>query len=552
MVSKRDAALMPDAEKNVPSSRPRAASSSSGSSLLSIVQCSSSIITRLGIYLFLRWVPSSLAWPAIPIAFAVYALCWLIKQPASSSSRAANELQQLANGVDVQGEKMGKSVGNKHNAEDNSARGASWFSAARSLISGISHPHSPRINTLSLLLLHALPFLLFLDSYSSPYLFPSHYAHSLLFNRVASISPTSAKIHVRWPEPIPLFEGLAEDVPGSGVLRDGMTRVERPFRVVYREVVGPSGMGGVNRWERGPLVEVKEENDWTATVTLGNLWPATQYEYRLAWAHNNTFVDPQRLVDFESDWTQALSLRSPSPSAWLGASPPQFVGGTLRTWPDPRAGRGMGGLVVASSLDEDQDEEDVYGDRVPVDDPNHFKFLTSSCVKPDFPYRVDSFPLWSWALRLLPSPPWSTGETDSWGKRNVIRGFDLMWERYLKDKAQSNVRFLLQLGDLIYADVPRLPSSPSLETYRTLYRNLFASPSFRRVMRHIPMIGIYDDHEIKNNWAGRTGEGGELPEFAEEGAGGGKAWREYVGGGNPESVGGEGENWYTFRYGAEA
>lgn len=151
------------------------------------------------------------------------------------------------------------------------------------------------------------------------------------------------------------------------------------------------------------------------------------------------------------------------------------------------------------------------------------------------------------AFQKAPSGKLSlSAETDGWGKRNIIKGLDLLYERYVRGKAQTNARFLLQLGDLIYADVPRF-GGPSLSHYRKLYRNLFASSSFRRVVRAIPMIGIYDDHEVKNNWAGLTESGDVIKEFPT----GNKAWSEYVGISNPKSLE-PGENYYTFRYGSEA
>lgn len=207
----------------------------------------------------------------------------------------------------------------------------------------------------------------------------------------------------------------------------------------------------------------------------------------------------------------------------------------------------MGGLALAPTF---ATEEDVLGDQVPINDPNHFKFVTSSCVKPDFPYSPASFPVWNWALQLLrpSSSSSSSGDAhaDTFARRNVVKGFDLMYDRYIRGKDQPNVRFFLQLGDLIYADVPKRFSTAVVQGYRKLYRNLFASASFRRVFERIPMIGIYDDHEVKNNWAGLTTEGKVIEEFPPANT----AWQEYVGRANPDSLE-EGEHHFTFRYGSE-
>ncbi|CAO1637818.1 unnamed protein product [Parajaminaea phylloscopi] len=560
MPSKRDAALMPDAQVQR-GSRSAAPARQLSRSLTDVLQCICSVLVRLGVFLFLRWIPSSLAWPALPVAFGGYVLTWLIKD--YSVRRLLRSWQNVPGGSDLQSladkveatkkKKIGKTIGNEHRAEPPASSSVSLLSAVRSLVTGISIP-SRNVNIFNFGI-HLLAFALFFDSYASPYLFPSHYEHNLIFHRVADVGPTHAKVHLRWPEPVPLFEGLEEVAPGSGVLRDGLQRVTKPFRLVYRELSFSAGTTtsaaslAVTRWERGPLIELTPEDEWTSTVTIGNLWPSTTYQYRLAWAHNNTFVSSHRLLDFESEWPTLRNERT--------EESPATVGGYFRTWPDPRAGKGLGGLAIAPSAGDDEDDE--YGDKVPVDDPNHFKFITTSCVKPDFPYSPSQFVAWNWLLRLLPSPrdlfpQWSrsdaaiklSAKTDGWAKRNVIKGFDLLYERYVQDGARSNARFLLQLGDLIYADVPRFGGA-TLAHYRKLYRNLFASASFRRVFEAIPMIGIYDDHEVKNNWAGLTEDGQVIKEFPS----GNKAWSEYVGKANPEPLE-AGENYYTFRYGSEA
>lgn len=393
-----DVALMPDAvEKkskrkakgqhgqNGTSAHPvsQAANSSLSRSLLDVLQFLASLLLRLGVFIFLRWIPTSLAWPVLPAAYGTYVLVWLIKDRSVrrlirswENASAASDLRKIASDVKVSETAIGDQVGNSHNAEGVSAITSSHLAQKPSsslsakiaaLVTGLSVA-SKRTNLLNLAL-HTLVFAFFIDSYASPYLFPSHYEHNLIFHRVGDIGPTHAKVHLRWPEPIPLFEGLEEDVQGSGVLRDGMQRVEKPFRLVYREIVsasegGRSLLGGNNRWERGPLIPLDPETDWTSSVTLNNLWPNTEYEYRLAWGHNNTFVSPHRLIEFEQTFT--FSMNNENADSLLSGSERNFVGGKFRTWPDPRTGQGLGGLSVAPALDV----EDENGELVPVDDPN--------------------------------------------------------------------------------------------------------------------------------------------------------------------------------------
>ncbi|KAL8719336.1 MAG: hypothetical protein Q9225_003657 [Loekoesia sp. 1 TL-2023] len=101
-------------------------------------------------------------------------------------------------------------------------------------------------------------------------------------------------------------------------------------------------------------------------------------------------------------------------------------------------------------------------------------FLTSSCIKPRFPYNPLSHPL---------SMP---------GFRHLAK-----WIPTLK------ASFMLFLGDFIYIDVPRrLGSDP--ETYRREYRQVYSSPDWPSVSQDLPWIHVLDDHEIANDWDGNT------------------------------------------------
>ncbi|KAL8848977.1 MAG: hypothetical protein Q9221_006008 [Calogaya cf. arnoldii] len=101
-------------------------------------------------------------------------------------------------------------------------------------------------------------------------------------------------------------------------------------------------------------------------------------------------------------------------------------------------------------------------------------FLTSSCIKPRFPYNPLSHPLSMPGFRHLAS-----------------------WLPSLQ------ASFMLFLGDFIYVDVPRrLGSDP--ETYRREYRQVYSSPDWPSVSKDLPWIHVLDDHEIENDWDGNT------------------------------------------------
>ncbi|KAL8677184.1 MAG: hypothetical protein Q9186_006360 [Xanthomendoza sp. 1 TL-2023] len=101
-------------------------------------------------------------------------------------------------------------------------------------------------------------------------------------------------------------------------------------------------------------------------------------------------------------------------------------------------------------------------------------FLTSSCIKPRFPYKPFSHPL-------------------------AMPGFKHL-AKWLPDLKAS---FMLFLGDFIYIDVPRR-FGVDPETYRREYRQVYSSPDWPSVSKDLPWIHVMDDHEIANDWDGNT------------------------------------------------
>ncbi|WFD26815.1 alkaline phosphatase [Malassezia nana] len=460
------------------------------SKLLLVVQGVCSIVFRLLAFFFLRVLPGGFGFYAIHVYLGYLAMWILYDLHMSGHSRPVRL-------------------------------------SLRAMLLGHSTP-SRRFNLLQLVL-HTLLLLFVLDLYYGPHMFPSHREASLRFARMGAISPNAATIHVRYPTPLPPLSGLWESgIEGQDVLTDASEINEAPVRVVWRRVVASqdaapavAAVRDARRWERGPRLRLTNETDWTATATLENLWPATQYEWRLAFVHNNTFAPlPERPISFV-------------------------------TWPDPRLSAYRKSMFRPSNV--------TVEESVPFDDPNHFKFASVSCIKPDFPYHPAQFWAWNWLLQAFGIGAGPGGIS----LRNRVRGFDLMADRLVDRTGRlPGIRFLLELGDLIYADVPRY-EGPDIQSYRKLYRNLFASASFQRVYRSIPILGIYDDHEVVNNWTG-GGFGSDTPVNETEAeaqvtesspplgmVSGLQAWSEYVGAANPKPQT-AGEHYYSFRYGDSA
>ncbi|KAH9056623.1 PhoD-like phosphatase-domain-containing protein [Lactarius vividus] len=273
---------------------------------------------------------------------------------------------------------------------------------------------------------------------------------------------------------------------------------EHHVRVQWR----PLAAAADDRWKDGPILHLRPESDWTNTTKLTKLWPSTEYEYTLA--------DIERRI-------------LPYPT-----SPIRF-----RTFPDSR-------LLTGS----------------------HFRFVASSCLKPNFPYapfqnrRIKGFDLL--ADYLFPEPavidtpkavPDSVASDNSTESPNPLK-INVDIHANLSVSAVQDVipatehavptEFMLFLGDFVYADVPTYHGD-STHAYRRLYRRNYNSPSFRKIYERLPIIHTYDDHEIINNYAGQSND---TPPFANAD----DAFRIYNGGGNYDSHT-PGEHYHDFRYG---
>ncbi|MDQ3643938.1 MAG: alkaline phosphatase D family protein [Actinomycetota bacterium] len=89
--------------------------------------------------------------------------------------------------------------------------------------------------------------------------------------------------------------------------------------------------------------------------------------------------------------------------------------------------------------------------------------------------------------------------------------------------AREDVDFVINLGDYIYAEAyhtagsksggvrtDRIGLARSLQDYRDKYRLYRSDSNLRRMHAEFPMISIWDDHEVQDNYAGGA-PGGGLP-----------------------------------------
>ncbi|KAI9105688.1 PhoD-like phosphatase-domain-containing protein [Phlyctochytrium arcticum] len=114
-----------------------------------------------------------------------------------------------------------------------------------------------------------------------------------------------------------------------------------------------------------------------------------------------------------------------------------------------------------------QEMADMHFNTTPkINAPSKFNFAFTSCVKPGFPYGTKG-----------------------------LKGF--------REMGKQDLSFVLFLGDLIYADAPYLYGT-DVDTYRWHYRYLYSQKDFSQTFSRIPLMSIYDDHEVLNNWEWET------------------------------------------------
>lgn len=91
-----------------------------------------------------------------------------------------------------------------------------------------------------------------------------------------------------------------------------------------------------------------------------------------------------------------------------------------------------------------------------------------------------------------------------WQQREADQIFGPMFEQAQVLRKEVPARFVLMVGDQIYADlfnrmVP-IGRADTFEEFQQRYHTAFGSLSMRRLLRHLPTYMILDDHEIEDNW----------------------------------------------------
>lgn len=202
-------------------------------------------------------------------------------------------------------------------------------------------------------------------------------------------------------------------------------------------------LGYVSPTTASLLIREPNSTQWPVTVSYRPV-PTTPVTKAVAWQTTSSVAT----LSNETDFTTALTLKLANlPDATYQWSTSNNHTGYFNA--APRAGE--------------------------VSKSGTFTFLTSSCIKPRFPYSITSHPL-------------------------SIPGF-----KYVADVVKQilgGAQFMLFLGDFIYIDVPKRFGA-TIEDYRREYRQVYASPDWPLAGQNLSWIHVIDDHEIANDWDGK-------------------------------------------------
>jgi alkaline phosphatase D len=81
---------------------------------------------------------------------------------------------------------------------------------------------------------------------------------------------------------------------------------------------------------------------------------------------------------------------------------------------------------------------------------------------------------------------------------------DLIFKSIEQRRQQDDLRFILMLGDQIYADAYRhngiTKIATTLPEYRQVYAHAWSSPNLRHLLSRLPSFMILDDHEVDDDW----------------------------------------------------
>ena len=214
----------------------------------------STIALRLIAFIFLRWIPSHILWPAVILFWILFILSFILLlslDPELTEPVAQVEttdvVQVVTNGskklaLETEVETVAVSVPTSH-IPKGPPRPISWM---ETIYLGIPNPNP--LLSFATTAINAMLLLMALDLAFRKYLF--HPLMDLSLHRPVPTSPHSCNILIRWPPQAPT-----------------------PVKLYYKNVEA-------NFWNSGPMIQnLSNTTDYTSVVQLDDLIPGTAYEY---------------------------------------------------------------------------------------------------------------------------------------------------------------------------------------------------------------------------------------------------------------------------------
>jgi alkaline phosphatase D len=207
----------------------------------------STIALRLAAYIFLRWIPTHVLWPAVIFFWILFILSFILLlyldlEPATPeiSVETTDIIEVIPNGND-------KAVVETE-IDTITIEGPRPISWMETIYLGI--PNASPLLSFATIAINAALLLMTLDlTFRTAFFVP---CNELAFHRPVPTSPYSANIFIR-------------SAPEATL----------PLHVFYKPV-------NTSRWEEGPVVsEFKNETDFTSVVTLDGLRAETKYNYAI-------------------------------------------------------------------------------------------------------------------------------------------------------------------------------------------------------------------------------------------------------------------------------
>ncbi|CAE6414987.1 unnamed protein product [Rhizoctonia solani] len=419
---------------------------------------------RIASYIFFRHAPGRVLPPFIVLFYSIYALAyWLGSLQAPAPEKSKLEVVK----------------GNDSDRNDNTTVTSRRRATDKPhyITVPLTLPSSSLILRRISFVLNSVLVFLVVDYVSKPYFQP---AHDLQFARVGAVDSTSVKIIARYPassQPSPTTTTYSTSTPSptpsiTEAIHDTVDGrlPEITLPAAVEEVLAPAPTSHTTslrvQWRNAVLVSSALDSPWTDGPII-EMTESRDWVVRLVELNGTRWSSPEKILSFH-------------------------------TTPDPRLARG-----------------------------SHFRFVSTSCVVPNFPYSV-------------------------FVENTYIKGYELLADHIWATSSQVNnmhsnpapIEFLMMMGDFIYADVPYY-FGDTIQAFRRLYRRVYASKSFRRIYERLPTYNIYDDHEFINNF-GANGSDSYRPYLNAS-----RAYEIYNGQANPENKT-KGIYYYDFRHGDTA